>query len=138
MSKDPVSRISSGASAPSVERCAWATGPLLTPYHDEEWGVPAHDDRTQFEFLVLEAAQAGLSWLTVLRKRDGYRQAFGGFDASRVAEYGEREIEALMEDQGIIRNRQKITAAVGNAQALLRVAEEHGSFSQYLWEFAGG
>ncbi|MCC6728151.1 MAG: DNA-3-methyladenine glycosylase I [Chthonomonadales bacterium] len=121
------------------ERCAWADAhPLLVEYHDAEWGVPLHDDRKLFEFLVLDAAQAGLSWLTVLRKREGYRQAFHGFDAERVAAYDEPDVERLLADSGIVRNRQKILSAVHNARALLAVQREHGSFDRFIWSFTGG
>jgi DNA-3-methyladenine glycosylase I len=119
-------------------RCGWATGPWLTPYHDAEWGVAVHDDRTHFEFLVLEGAQAGLSWLTVLKRRDGYRRAFAGFDPAEVARFSEQQIESLLADPGIIRNRAKVTATVANAAAFLAVAEEFGSFDDYLWGFVDG
>ena len=116
--------------------CAWAvTDPLLNHYHDTEWGVPVHDDRRHYEFLVLEAAQAGLSWLTVLRKRDGYRRHFADFDPARVAKFGAREIEAMLLDPGIVRNRAKCTAAVHNAGRFLEVQREQGSFSKWLWGF---
>ena len=110
----------------------------MGPYHDIEWGVPVHDDRRHFELLVLEGAQAGLSWLTVLKRRDGYRQAFSGFDPVAVARYSGRKVEALLKDPGIIRHRQKVELAVGNAAALLRVQEEAGSFDAYVWGFVGG
>jgi len=119
-------------------RCAWATGPWLTPYHDTEWGVPVHDDRTHFEFLVLEGAQAGLSWLTILRRREGYRRAFADFDPATVARFTPRRMEKLLEDPGIIRNRQKVASAVNNAGRFLEVVDEHGSFDDYLWEFVDG
>jgi len=121
-----------------VRRCGWAVGDLLIVYHDREWGVPQHDDRALFELLVLEGAQAGLSWLTVLRKRDGYRAAFDGFDPRKVARYSARQLERLLRDTGIIRNRQKVASAVGNARALLRVQEEFGSFDAYVWRFVDG
>jgi DNA-3-methyladenine glycosylase I len=122
-----------------VTRCAWVgTDPLYISYHDEEWGVPVHDDRLLFEFLVLEGAQAGLSWLTILRKREGYRRAFAGFDPAAVAAFGRAEVERLLADPGIVRNRLKIEAAVTNARALLRVQEEFGSFDAYVWGFVGG
>ena len=124
--------------ADPLVRCGWATTELSTAYHDEEWGVPCHDDRTLFEFLILEGAQAGLSWETILRKRHHYRRAFGGFDPTVVARYGERKRRELMEDAGLVRNRLKIAAAVGNAQAFLRVREEHGTFDRYVWRFVGG
>jgi DNA-3-methyladenine glycosylase I len=107
-------------------------------YHDEEWGVPVRDDRTLFEFLILEGAQAGLSWETVLRKRDRYREVFDGFDASRIAQYDKRKVRALLADPGIIRNRLKISATISNAQAFLAVQREFGSFNAYLWQFTGG
>ena len=107
-------------------------------YHDEEWGVPVHDDRRLFEFLILEGAQAGLSWETILNKRENYRAAFDGFDAELVAGYNKRKIAQLLKNEGIVRNRLKIASAVGNAQALLRVREEFGSFDRYVWEFVEG
>jgi DNA-3-methyladenine glycosylase I len=121
------------------ERCPWAEkDPLYHPYHDEEWGVPSHDDRHLFEMLILEGAQAGLSWLTILRKREGYRRAFDHFDPSRVARYTEKRQARLLADPGIVRNRQKVAAAVANARAFLAVADEYGSFDRYLWGFVGG
>jgi len=122
----------------NTARCAWATGELLTPYHDEEWGVPVHDDHRHYQFLVLEAAQAGLSWLTVLRRREGYRQAFCDFDPEKVARFGDRQIAKLLEDPGIIRNRAKVDSAITNARAILSMKESHGSFDAYLWDFVGG
>ncbi len=119
-------------------RCPWAVTDLSIAYHDREWGVPVHDDRLLFEFLVLEGAQAGLSWETILRKREGYRKAFDRFDPRRVARYGERKVAALLEDAGIVRNRLKIAAAVSNAKAFLEVQQEFGSFDAYAWGFAGG
>jgi DNA-3-methyladenine glycosylase I len=107
-------------------------------YHDEEWGVPVHDDRLLFEFLILEGAQAGLSWETVLRKRERYREVFDGFDAERVAQYGAQKVRALLADPGIIRNRLKISATISNAHAFLAVQREFGSFDAYLWQFTGG
>jgi DNA-3-methyladenine glycosylase I len=107
-------------------------------YHDEEWGVPVHDDRTLFEFLILEGAQAGLSWETVLRKRERYREVFDGFDAAKIARYDAKKVRALLADPGIIRNRLKISAAISNAQAFLAVQREFGSFDAYLWQFRGG
>jgi len=107
-------------------------------YHDEEWGVPVHDDHTLFEFLILEGAQAGLSWSTILNKRDHYRQAFDGFDPQRVARYDRRKLERLLRDPGIVRNKLKIASAVANAKIFLRVQKEFGSFDRYLWELAGG
>jgi DNA-3-methyladenine glycosylase I len=119
-------------------RCAWAREALDARYHDEEWGVPVRDDRTLFEFLVLEGAQAGLSWSTILKKRDGYRRAFSGFDPARVARYTKRDVRRLLGDASIVRNRAKIEAAVANARALLAVQREHGSFAAYVWGFVGG
>jgi DNA-3-methyladenine glycosylase I len=125
--------------AEAVTRCAWVgEDPLYVSYHDEEWGVPVHDDRLLFEFLVLEGAQAGLSWLTILRKREGYRRAFAGFDPVAVAAFGPEDIERLLADAGIVRNRLKVGSAVANAQAFLRVQEEFGSFDAYVWGFVGG
>jgi DNA-3-methyladenine glycosylase I len=119
-------------------RCAWATTPLGIAYHDAEWGVPVHDDRVLFEFLILEAAQAGLSWETVLKKRDHYRKVFDGFDPRKVARYTDAKKAALLADPGIIRNRLKIDAAVLSARAFLAVQEEFGSFDAYVWKFVGG
>ena len=107
-------------------------------YHDEEWGVPVHDDRTLFEFLILEGAQAGLSWNTILNKRENYRKAFDGFDPHRVAKFDRRKTQALLRDPGIVRNKLKISSAIGNANAFLRVQEEFGSFDRYIWQFIGG
>jgi DNA-3-methyladenine glycosylase I len=122
-----------------VRRCRWVgTDPLMIRYHDEEWGVPVHDDRKHFEFLVLEGAQAGLSWSTVLRKRAAYRRAFAGFDPTKVARFTPKRIEKLMVDPGIIRNRLKIESAVKNAGALLAVQAAFGSFDAYCWRFVGG
>ncbi len=122
------------------QRCPWSLGVSdeYQAYHDEEWGLPVLDDAAHFEFLILESAQAGLSWRTVLHKREGYRRAFAGFDPVRVARFGEAEIEALVADAGIIRNRQKITAAVNNASRFLEVREEFGSFARYIWGFVDG
>lgn len=120
-------------------RCAWSgSDPLYVSYHDEEWGVPVKDDRRLFEFLVLEGAQAGLSWITILRKRDAYRKAFGGFDPEKVARYGARDVKRLLANEGIVRNRMKIESAIKNARAFLEVQEEHGSFSSYQWRFVDG
>jgi DNA-3-methyladenine glycosylase I len=120
-------------------RCAWpGEDPLYLRYHDEEWGVPVHDDRLLFEFLVLEGAQAGLSWITILRKRDAYRKAFDRFDPKKVARYGKREIARLLKNEGIVRNRLKIESAVKNARAFLTVQEEFGSFDAYQWGFVDG
>jgi len=122
-----------------VARCAWAgTDPLMIEYHDQEWGVPVHDDRLLFEFLILEGAQAGLSWSTILRKRDAYRAAFDGFDPAIVARYRAAKLRRLMADQGIVRNRLKIAAAVQNARAVLDIQKEFGSFDAYLWPFVDG
>lgn len=121
------------------ERCSWgASDPLYLGYHDEEWGVPLHDDRRLFEMLVLEGAQAGLSWLTILRRREGYRRAFEGFDPHKVARYGEDAVARLLADDGIIRNRLKIRSAIANAQAFLKVQEQFGSFDSYIWGFVDG
>ena len=121
-----------------LTRCEWGTADaLMVRYHDEEWGVPQHDDRTLFEFLVLEGAQAGLSWLTVLRKREAYRTAFDGFDPLKVASYGPREVARLLRDAGIIRNRLKITSTIKNAKAFLAVQKEFGTFDRYMWTFVG-
>jgi DNA-3-methyladenine glycosylase I len=123
----------------SRQRCAWAnTQELFIPYHDDEWGVPVHDDRLLFELLNLEGAQAGLSWLTILKKRDGYRTAFANFDAEKVARFTAAKQAALLMDSGIVRHRQKINAVVENAKAVLAVQREFGSFDAYLWEFVGG
>jgi DNA-3-methyladenine glycosylase I len=123
----------------TVKRCAWAgTDPLYVAYHDTEWGVPVTDDRTLFEFLVLEGAQAGLSWITILRKRDAYRKAFAQFDPKKVARFDETKVAALLQDAGIVRNRLKIESAVKNAKAFLEVQREFGSFSEYQWRFVGG
>jgi DNA-3-methyladenine glycosylase I len=120
-------------------RCAWAgDDPLMVDYHDREWGVPLHDDRALFEFLILEGAQAGLSWSTILKKRPAYRVAFDRFRPRKVAAYGDRKLATLLQDPGIVRNRLKIAAAVRNAQAFLRVQKEFGSFDCYIWNFVGG
>jgi DNA-3-methyladenine glycosylase I len=119
-------------------RCAWARSELMIRYHDEEWGVPVHDDRTLFEFLILEGAQAGLSWETILNKRENYRAAFDGFDFQRIARYDRRKLAQLLKNPGIVRNRLKIASAVRNAQALLRVQKEFGSFEAYIWQFVNG
>jgi DNA-3-methyladenine glycosylase I len=121
-----------------MKRCEWATSDLSIAYHDAEWGVPQHDDRTLFEFLILEGMQAGLSWETILKKRDNFRNAFDGFDPRLVAEYGEEKVAALLADTGIVRNRLKVAAAIGNARAFLAVQEEFGTFDAYLWGFVGG
>src|SRR5580698_11477512 len=119
-------------------RCPWPTDDLYIRYHDEEWGVPVHDDRLLFEYLILEGAQAGLSWHTVLKKRENYRAAFDNFDAEKVARYGDKKIAALLNNAGIIRNRLKIHATIKNAQAVLKTRDEFGSFDAYLWRFVGG
>lgn len=120
-------------------RCWWAgDDPLYVAYHDEEWGVPTHDERELFELLILEGAQAGLSWITILRRREGYRKAFDNFDVKKVAAYDEAKMEALRNDAGIIRNKLKIKSAVQNAQAFIRVQEEFGSFDAYIWGFVDG
>jgi DNA-3-methyladenine glycosylase I len=121
-------------------RCAWCPpdNPLYIRYHDEEWGVPVHDDRHLFEMLILEGAQAGLSWLTILKRREGYRQAFAHFDAKKIARYDKTKMAALMQDPGIIRNRLKIAATVDNAKVFLEVQKEHGTFDRYIWSFVGG
>ncbi len=127
-----------GAVSP-VRRCAWAAGdPVIVDYHDAEWGIPEHDDRKLFEFLVLEGAQAGLSWLTVLKKRENYRRAFDNFDPEAVARYDSRKVRALLADDGIIRNELKIAAAIQDAKAFLAVQKEFGSFDAYIWQFVGG
>lgn len=123
----------------TVIRCAWpGDDPQYVQYHDQEWGVPLHDDRAHFEFLVLDGAQAGLSWITILRKRQAYRQAFDNFDPRIVAGYDETKVTELLSDAGIVRNRQKINSAVKNAQAFLRVQEEFGRFDRYIWNFIDG
>lgn len=119
-------------------RCHWATGPWLTPYHDLEWGVPVHDDRRHFELLVLEGAQAGLSWLTVLKKRNDYRRVFADFFPARVAQFGSSQVTDLLADPGIIRHRQKVESVVGNAAAVLRVQAEWGTFDEFIWGLVGG
>jgi DNA-3-methyladenine glycosylase I len=127
-----------GKVIPNPVRCAWANGELSVRYHDEEWGVPAHNDGTLFEFLILEGAQAGLSWSTILNKRENYRKAFDGFDPERVARYDRRKIDRLLRDSGIVRNRLKIASAVANAKAFLNVQKEFGSFDRYVWQFVHG
>ncbi len=121
-----------------LKRCHWAKNELNIPYHDEEWGVPVHDEHKWFEFLILEGAQAGLSWDTILKKRARYREVFDGFDPERVARYDKRKVRALLGDAGIIRNRMKIEAAIGNARAFLKVQEEFGAFDGYIWRFVDG
>ncbi len=129
---------SSAKDSPQPVRCAWASGELLIRYHDEEWGVPAHDDRRLFEFLILEGAQAGLSWSTILNKRDHYRNVFDGFDPQRVAKYDRRKVERLLRDPGIVRNKLKIASAIANARAFLQVQKEFGNFDRYIWQFVDG
>lgn len=119
-------------------RCSWAQKPLDIVYHDTEWGVPVHDDRTFFEFLILEGAQAGLSWSTILAKRENYRRAFDNFDVAKVTRYTPRKVEQLLADPGIVRNRLKIAAAIANAKAFQAVQQEFGSFDRYVWRFVGG
>jgi DNA-3-methyladenine glycosylase I len=119
-------------------RCGWATTELYHQYHDTEWGVPLHDDRMLYEFIVLEGAQAGLSWLTILKKRENYRKAFDGFVPEKIAKYGEKDVRRLLADAGIVRNRLKINSAIENAKAFLKVQEEFGTFDKYIWQFVGG
>ena len=122
-----------------LHRCDWCLGdPLYEEYHDTEWGVPCFDDRSLFEFILLEGAQAGLSWLTILRRRENYRKAFAGFDVEKVARFGTRDVERLLKDAGIIRNRLKVESAVRNARCFLEIVEERGSFSTYIWDFVDG
>ncbi len=123
---------------PEPTRCSWATTPPMIDYHDREWGVPQHDDRVLFEFLILEGAQAGLSWSTILNKREAYRKAFSGFDPRRVAKYDAKKVKALLANAGIVRNKLKIAATIANAQAFLAVQKEFGSFDVYIWQFIGG
>lgn len=125
--------------AAQVSRCEWCTGhPLYVAYHDEEWGVPEHDDDRLFEKIILDGAQAGLSWLTILKKREGYRRAFDGFDAEKIARYSERDLARLLADPGIVRNRLKVNAAVRNARAYLELKSELGNFDEFLWQFVEG
>jgi len=119
-------------------RCPWARNDLSIRYHDREWGVPLHDDRKLFEFLILEGAQAGLSWETILKKRDNYRAAFDSFDPKIVVRYNAKKVRSLMKDEGIVRNRLKIASAISNAQAMLAVTKEFGTFDRYIWQFVGG
>lgn len=123
-----------------IHRCQWVTtgNELYEEYHDKEWGVPVHDDRTHFEFLILEGAQAGLSWLTVLKRREGYRKAFANFDPEKVAEFDESHIAELLTNEGIIRNKLKISSAINNAKLFLKIQKEFGSFDKYIWQFVGG
>ena len=122
----------------SLQRCSWANGDLYIAYHDNEWGVPVHDDRHLFEILILEGAQAGLSWITILKKRDNYRRAFDNFDARKIARYDARKVQKLLADPGIVRNKLKVNAAVQNAKAFLAVQKEFGSFDKYIWQFVAG
>jgi len=121
-----------------MQRCAWPKTELDIRYHDTEWGVPVHDDRLLFEMLILEGAQAGLSWSTILKKRENYRQAFDNFDARKIARYDVRKVQSLLDDAGIVRNRLKIASTIQNAQAFLAVQKEFGSFDKHLWQFVGG
>ncbi len=121
-----------------MNRCDWAKSEIMQAYHDTEWGVPLHDDQRLFEFLILEGAQAGLSWETVLKKRENYRKAFDDFDVKKVSRYGDRKVRQLLADPGIIRNRLKVNSAILNAQAVLRIQDEFGSLDKYLWQFVGG
>jgi len=130
--------LSDGETEKTMNRCAWARNELSIRYHDEEWGVPVHDDRTLFEFLILEGAQAGLSWDTILKKREHYREVFDNFDSKQVARYDSRKVKQLLDDPGIVRNRLKIAAAIQNARAFLAVQKEFGSFDAYLWQFLRG
>jgi len=120
-----------------MNRCEWAQAEQMIPYHDAEWGVPIHDDRALFEFLILEGAQAGLSWSTILKKREAYRQAFDGFDPAKVAAYDDAKVAELLANPGIVRNRLKIAAAITNAQSFVRIQQEFGSFDAYVWRFVG-
>ena len=131
-------RTRAGSPQPPRRTCHWAESGILALYHDEEWGVPVHEDSHLFEFLILEGAQAGLSWETVLRKRERYREVFDGFDASKIARYDSQKVRTLLTDPGIIRNRLKISSTISNAQAFLEVQREFGSFDKYIWQFTGG
>ena len=134
-----MAHISKNSDAPSLYRCRWSVAnEQMMGYHDTEWGVPLHDDRLHFEFLVLDGAQAGLSWNTILQRREGYRRAFDGFDPAVVARYGDDKVAALLQDTGIIRNRQKVASAVHNAALFLEVQREFGSFDAYIWGFVSG
>ena len=135
-----IARVSSSGNVRDIKkRCVWAgDDPLYVAYHDDEWGVPSHDDRHLFEMLILEGAQAGLSWITILRKRENYRRAFANWDAEKIARFSAKDVALLMADAGIVRNRLKISAAIDNAKAFLKVREEFGSFDKYIWQFAGG
>jgi len=138
MSRLEMNRLPGKSEGRKVKRCDWASSDLLADYHDREWGVPVHDDATIFEFLILEGAQAGLSWETVLKKRPAYREAFDHFDAATVAAYGKKKIDQLLANAGIIRNKLKIASAVKNAQAFLKVQEEFGDFDRFIWQFTDG
>jgi DNA-3-methyladenine glycosylase I len=121
------------------QRCNWTTSdPLYIDYHDKEWGVPVHDDMILFEFLILEGAQAGLSWITILKKRENYRKAFDNFDPAKIARYSDKRVEKLLSDPGIVRNKLKINAAIQNAKSFLRIQKEFGSFDKYIWQFVNG
>jgi DNA-3-methyladenine glycosylase I len=133
-----VPAVSGGSAAKALTRCAWARSPQMIEYHDREWGVPVHDDRVFFEFLTLEGAQAGLSWETILRKREAYREAFAGFNPARVARFTPARVEKLLTNEGIVRNRLKVESTVRNAKAFLAVQREFGSFDAYVWRFVGG
>ena len=134
-----MTRMQASARRSSKKRCAWAgSDPLYLAYHDREWGTPVHRDRKLFEMLVLEGAQAGLSWLTILKKRDNYRKAFCGFDAEKVARFDRRQIARLLEDPGIVRNRAKVEAAVGNARVLLSIRDKYKTFNRFCWQFVDG
>lgn len=134
----PANTVERSTTARARTRCPWAQGEEYIAYHDKEWGVPVHDDRLLFEFLVLEGAQAGLSWATILKKRDNYRAAFDRFDPTLVARYGKKERNRLLADAGIVRNRLKIDSAIENAQSFLAVQQEFGAFDRYIWRFVGG
>ncbi len=131
-------RESPNVGSSSTVRCRWATSELNIPYHDEEWGVPLHDDRALFELLILEGAQAGLSWDTVLKKRPRYQKVFDGFEVEKVARYDKKKVRELLKDAGIIRNKLKIASTISNAQAFLNVQKQFGSFDKYIWQFVGG
>ena len=136
----PGKRVRDKLKETTLRRCQWATmgnSPLMVEYHDKEWGVPVHDDRALFEFLVLEGAQAGLSWQTVLNKRENYRKAFHAFDPANIARYKNKDVQRLLRDPGIIRNRLKIQATINNAKQILQLQKEYGSFDKYLWQFVG-
>ena len=125
-------------STKEIKRCHWAQGELNILHHDQEWGVPLHDDTRLFELLILEGAQAGLSWSTILQKRENYRKAFDHFNAAKIARYDDRKVAALLENPGIVRNRLKVAAAIGNAKSFLQVQDEFGDFNSYIWQFVGG